>query len=98
MRRPPRAPAGLKDEGSSGARSLLRLPMSERIGTGVTAEWLGQHAIEPKLKRVAELRNTNRHLLMTRRRLGLVGAEQAIPPRQVETKVAVGLPHQKRVL
>src|SRR6185295_15453842 len=98
FKRPRRTPAGPKDEGSSGARSLFRLPMTNRMATRVTAEWLGQHAVEPKLKRVAELLNTDRHLLMTRRRLGFVGAEQAIPPRQVETKVTVGLAHQDRVV
>jgi hypothetical protein len=54
---------------------LLRLPVSERIPTRAAAEWLRQHAIQPKLPRLAELLDPDRHGFVTGRRLSLVGAE-----------------------
>ena len=48
--------------------------------------------------RVAELLDADGHRLVSRRRLVAVGAEQAVPPGQVEAEVAVGLARDDRVM
>ena len=66
-------------------------PLSKRIVIFAAAERLRQHAIEPLLSRIAELLDADRHALVAGCRLIPVGAEQAIPPRQIEAEVRVGL-------
>src|SRR5712691_5668412 len=70
---------------------LLRLaiPSSHRIGTDVLAERLEQHAIEPKLAPIAKLLDADGHRFVSRGGLWPIGAEQTVPPRQIETKIAV---------
>ena len=72
---------------TSDARSLLCLTVSERILAGLAAERLNQHAIEPEFARLAELFDTDGHRFVSGCWLRPVGAEQAIPPRQVEAEL-----------
>src|SRR5262245_18906404 len=55
------------------------------------AERLRQHAVEALLSRIAKLLDADGHCFMTCRWLIAIGPEQAVPPRQVEAEVAVGL-------
>src|SRR5262249_62149543 len=74
--------------------SLIGLAHSERIAAGLAPERLQQHAVEAELARIAELLDPNRHRRVSGRRLGAISPQQAVPPRQGEPEVAVGLaPH-----
>src|SRR5215210_9502856 len=61
-------------------------------------KWLKQHPVETELRGVAELRQPKCHSLMAGFRLGPVGAEQAVPPGQIEPEVAIGLASFDRVV
>src|SRR5215471_18409829 len=93
-----RATARAQDAAANGACSSSALPSSQRIWAGLAAERLEQHSIEPEFARVAELLDADRHGVVPGRRLRAVGAEQTIPPRQIESKIAVGLARHYRVM
>src|SRR5262245_54910943 len=80
------------------ARSLFGSPVAERLAAVFTAQGLKDHPVEPELTRIAKLLDTDRHSLVTGRGLWPVGAEQAVPPRQIESEVAVGFTHKDRVV
>src|SRR6266571_3571109 len=82
----------------SGPISLIGLPHPERIAARLAAERLQQHATEPELASITKLLDTNRHGVMASRGLGAVGAQQSVPPRQVEAEIAVGLAPQDRMM
>src|SRR6516165_11757056 len=82
---------------SDGAYSC-RTPPADWISTRETPKWLQQHPVEPQLAGLAELLNANNHPFMAGGGLIAIGAEQAIPPRQVEAEIAVGLIHDDRVM
>ena len=48
--------------------------------------------------RIAELLDADGHALVAGRGLGAVGAEQPVPPRQIEAEIAVGLARHDRVV
>src|SRR5215469_8840050 len=73
-------------------------PEKTRIFAGGTTKGLQQHAIEEQLANVAKLLNADRHALVTGCRLILIRSEQAIPECQIETKIAVGLLRQNRMV
>ncbi len=50
-----------------------------------------EHAIEPKIALGTKVLDADLHVFVTGARLSPVGAEQAVPPWQVESEVAVGL-------
>ena len=54
--------------------------------------------VEAKLAGVAKLFDADGHAFVADLRLGPVGAQQAIPPRQVEAEIAVGFSRQDRVV
>src|SRR5262245_18667742 len=97
---PPRRRATARAQGAAenGGCSWHAFPPSERISAGLAPERLEQHAIEPELARIAELLDADRHGVVPGRRLRAVGAEQAIPPRQIEPKITVGLVREYRVM
>jgi hypothetical protein len=64
---------------------------SDGVRTGRTTKWLKQHAVKPQLAAVAELLDADSHPLMPGSGLIAIGAEQPIPPRQVEAEIAVSL-------
>src|SRR5262249_47853619 len=93
-----RATARAQGAAGDGDFSWHAFPRSERISAGLAPERLEQHAIEPEFARIAELLDTDRHGVVPGRRLRAIGAEQAIPPRQIESKIAVGLARHYRVM
>src|SRR5579864_9343517 len=54
-------------------------------------EGLHEHAVEPELGGIAEAVEPDGHSFMAPRRLRAIGSEETIPPRQIESEVAVGL-------
>src|SRR5215471_11465233 len=88
------AQAGVRNE----RESSIGLPRRDRIATCFTAERLQQHAIEAEFAGITKLLDTNCHAVVARRRLGAVGAQQTVPPRQVEAEIAVGLAPQDRMM
>src|SRR5207247_2781781 len=78
--------------------SLTAALHPERIAAPLPPEPLQQHAIEPELASITKLLDTNRHGVMTGRGLGAVGAQQSVPPRQVESEIAIGLAPQDRMM
>ena len=56
----------------------------------IVAQRLPEHAIEPQLARIAEFVDADGHAFMPRSGLRSIGAEQAIPPGQIEAEIAVG--------
>ena len=58
---------------------------------GAADEGQPQNPRQRQATRVAELFQTKRHSEMPFVRAGLIGAEEAIPPGQVEPEVAIGL-------
>src|SRR2546425_8719434 len=69
-----------------------------RIRTGRAAKRLKQHPIDSQLARITKLFDADRHAQVAGRGLISVGSEQAVPPREVEPKVTIGLHHQDRVV
>ncbi len=57
------------------------------ITADITQEWLYQHPVQPLVTWLAELFDTDGHAFMTVLRLVDIGAEQTIPPRQIEAKI-----------
>src|SRR2546429_5917069 len=64
-------------------------PPGDGVCTSRSAERLQQHLVEPHLPGLAELLDPDRHAFVTGRWLIAVGSQQSIPPRQVETEIAV---------
>ena len=52
----------------------------------------------PQLARVAELLDADDHPFVPGRGLGAVGAEEAVPPGEVEAEIAVGLARHDRMV
>ena len=63
----------------------------ERMAAGGSAQRLNQHPVEPEVTARAELLDPDLHALVPLGGLSDVGAEQPVPPRQVEAVVRVGL-------
>src|SRR5512132_4610146 len=84
--------------GRGAPSSLIGFPHPERIAACLAPEGLQQHAIEPEFAGITELLDTNRHGVVAGRGLGAVGAQQTVPPRQVEPEIAVGLAPQDRMM
>ena len=63
-----------------------------------TTKRLEQHAVKPQLATVSELLDADGHPLMPGSRLIAIGAEQPIPPRQVEAEIAISLADQDRMV
>src|SRR5262249_13179347 len=64
----------------------------------LVAERLREHTVEALLSRLTELLDADGHRFVTCRRLIAIGAEQAIPPRQIEAEIAIGLAGNDRVV
>src|SRR3990172_7629886 len=64
----------------------------------IVAERLRQQPVDPPLRSLAKYRQADAHGLLAGRRLGAIGAEQAIPPRQIEPEIAVGLLARDRMM
>ena len=64
----------------------------------ITAQRLPEHAIEPQLPRLAKAIDAKRHAVMPQSGLVTVGAEQAIPPGDIEAVVAFGFAPIDRVV
>src|SRR5205807_3555608 len=60
-------------------------------GAGIVAKRLGQETVQTQFGRVAEDRQTDGHALLAGHRRRPIGAEQPIPPRQIESEIAVVL-------
>lgn len=79
--------------------------MSSR-GAGRTAvaspllvgEGIDEHARQRQVRGGPELLEADHHLLVSGRRLGDLGAEEPVPPREEVAEVAVGLPGRRRVM
>src|SRR5581483_1217692 len=71
--------------------SFSGLPLAEGIAAISLAEWLRQHMVEALLGGVTKLLDANRHAQLSGGGLGAIGAEQSIPPRQIEAEIGVGL-------
>jgi hypothetical protein len=76
-------------------RQLLSRLLSRLAIDRITACWafnrLNQHTVKPQVTRCPELLDPNRHFLVARFWLRLVGPKQPVPPRKVEAKIAVCL-------
>src|SRR6516164_10907322 len=87
--RPPRRRWGARARGEKtrpAASSFCGLPPAERVEPGIISERLNQHAVKPEFGRLSELRDADGHTFVPGRGLGAIGAEQPIPPRQVEAE------------
>src|SRR5262245_41525098 len=80
------------------AELLIGVSLSDRIPANVTEKRLQHHAIDPEVAWIAELLDANRHRFMSSSGLGSIGTEEAVPPRQIESKIAVGFTHQDRMM
>ena len=78
-------------------RARTSQPLIDRAITN-SAQRLRQHVVQPQFAWIAELLDSNRHGLVAGGWLGTVGSEQTIPPRQIETEIAVGLLHHDRMV
>src|SRR5262249_15771023 len=74
-------------------RWRLRSSPRRRAGN-IVAERLRQQAIHAQLPLVAKDRQPDRHARVARFRRRAISPEQAVPPRQVEAEIAVGLAPQ----
>src|SRR5262249_42341958 len=84
---------GAPERPSTSLRSpRWRLRSSPRRRAGnIVAERLRQQAIHAQLPLVAKDRQPDRHARVARFRRRAISPEQAVPPRQVEAEIAVGL-------
>src|SRR4029077_173692 len=64
----------------------------------VAPERLRQHPVEAKLLAVAERRDADRHVLVAGLGFAPVSPEQTIPPRQIESEIAVGFRANDRMM
>jgi hypothetical protein len=77
---------------------LIGVSLSDRISANVTEKRLKYHAIYPEVLRIAELLDADRHRFVSGSGLRSVGTEEAVPPRQVESKITIGLTHKDRMM
>ena len=69
----------------------VRPPAVERVGASPDQEGEQQHPVQPvRFPFVAELGKADGHPLVAGRGLGAVGAQQVVPPRQVEAEGTIG--------
>src|SRR5215469_7370313 len=62
---------------------------ADRVVAGGGKEGLQQHSPQTKLLRLAKQIDADRHSVVTGFRLGQISSQQPVPPREIETKVAV---------
>lgn len=84
---------GLSDE----AFRISAMPI-DGVRTGLFGKGQQQHMEQVVLPRVAELGEADGHFFMTEDRLGAVGAEDAVPPGEVESEIAVCFADGDRVM
>lgn len=77
---------------------LIGVSLPNRISANITQKRLKHHAIHPEVAWIAELLDADRHRFVSGSGLRSVGAKKSVPPRQVESKIAVGLTHQDRMV
>jgi hypothetical protein len=80
------------------AELLIGVTLSDRIPANVTQKRLKHHAIYPEVAWIAELLDADCHRFVSGSGLCSVGTEEAVPPRQVEPKIAIGFTHQNRMM
>src|SRR3972149_149389 len=88
--------AGKTTTNSRSRAALLRKDKRPLLSSSGDAP--GGRARQEEAPGIAELPDTDGHFQVTRSRLGPVCAEQAIPPGEVESEVAVGLYRDDRVM
>ncbi|KJR99219.1 MAG: hypothetical protein VR65_17620 [Desulfobulbaceae bacterium BRH_c16a] len=71
---------------------------ADRHSAGMTHKRQDKKARQGKLALVAKLRQADHHIGVSLVRLVFVGAEQPVPPRQVEPEIAVGLLDDHRMM
>src|SRR6266852_8737141 len=64
----------------------------------VIAEWLREHPVKAQFLRFAELLYADCHFVMSGFRLRAIGTEESVPPRKIESEVAVSLAPQCRMM
>jgi hypothetical protein len=72
--------------------------LPDRISANITQKRLKHHAIHPEFAWIAELLDADRHRFVSGSGLRSVGTEEAVPPRQVESEIAIGFTHQDRMV
>src|SRR5262245_4146139 len=80
------------------AERLIGVALSVLIPANVTEKRLKHHAIYPEVSRIAELLDADRHRFVSGSGLRSIGTKEAVPPRQAESKIAVGLTHEDRMM
>jgi hypothetical protein len=66
-----------------------------RIALTRIAEWLRQQAHDAQFRHIAEDRQPDHHARFAGRRLGAIGAERAIPPRQIKKRICYRFPRAR---
>lgn len=66
-------------------------PGIERTSACRASHRLNQYPVEPEVAAGAKLLDTNLHTFVPLRGLGNVGAEEPVPPRQIEAEIRIGL-------
>src|SRR5215472_7572799 len=94
----PRCRGRGRGAGSQRAASFGGFPPPQWIEAVVAPKWLDEHPVEAEFARIAKLVEADGHAIMTGRRFRPIGAEQPVPPGQIEAEIAIGLARYDRMM